>query len=283
MGTSERDSGRKRRKRKKTDEDVPKKRRKKGSKKSSKKKKGGRVRADGRRVRGPDKKKRKSPKKEAAPTPPRLETCGEYGGRKRNGEPCNRPAGKGVPGRKVGTCSRHLIMHLQTPSGEVIQVGDQLSRAVSGLTRTQKAFVTALSYTGVLTTAAEMSEVPRSNHNYWLRKSVQYAEAIEVAKEIAADRVEAEVRRRGVHGTLEPVGWFRGQPGGYVRKYSDTLLIFLAKKVRPEFRDKIEVGGMGGGPLELKKTSDEELVASATMLAAKIADLVDDSTNNEDE
>ena len=51
---------------------------------------------------------------------------------------------------------------------------------------------------------------------------------------------EVEARRRAVEGVEEPVGWFQGTPGGTVRKYSDTLLIFLLKGARPhKYRDNI--------------------------------------------
>ena len=51
---------------------------------------------------------------------------------------------------------------------------------------------------------------------------------------MAADILEDEVDRRAVEGVEKPVGWHKGKPGGYVREYSDTLLIFLLKGDRPE-------------------------------------------------
>ena len=51
--------------------------------------------------------------------------------------------------------------------------------------------------------------------------------------------LEREARRRAVEGVEEPVGFYKGEPSAYVRKYSDTLLIFLMKGARPDkYRDR---------------------------------------------
>jgi hypothetical protein len=65
-----------------------------------------------------------------------------------------------------------------------------------------------------------------------------------MAKEMAADRLEEEAWRRAVEGVEEPVGFYRGEPGAYVRRHSDTLLIFLLKGLRPEqYRERYEHSG----------------------------------------
>lgn len=46
---------------------------------------------------------------------------------------------------------------------------------------------------------------------------------------MAADLLEAEVHRRAVEGWVEPTGWYKDVPGGYVRRFSDVLLIFKLK------------------------------------------------------
>ena len=58
---------------------------------------------------------------------------------------------------------------------------------------------------------------------------------------MAGDILEAEAHRRAVEGVEEPVGWYKGQAGGTVRRYSDVLLMFLLKGVLPErYKDRIE-------------------------------------------
>ena len=54
------------------------------------------------------------------------------------------------------------------------------------------------------------------------------------------DDLELEARRRAVEGTERPV-FYQGGEVGYVREYSDTLLIFLLKAHRPnKFRERVE-------------------------------------------
>ena len=59
--------------------------------------------------------------------------------------------------------------------------------------------------------------------------------------ENAADLLEEEARRRAHDGVDEPV-WFQGVQCGTVRKYSDTLLIFLLKGAKPDkYRERSSV------------------------------------------
>ncbi len=68
--------------------------------------------------------------------------------------------------------------------------------------------------------------------------------ALGLADKAAADLLESEAYKRAVHGWNEPVGWYMGQAGGMVRKYSDVLLIFLLKGIRPDkYRERVELRG----------------------------------------
>ncbi len=43
-----------------------------------------------------------------------------------------------------------------------------------------------------------------------------------------------------MEGVEEPVRWYKGEAGGMVRKYSDVLLIFLLKGLRPDkYKDRV--------------------------------------------
>ncbi len=89
-----------------------------------------------------------------------------------------------------------------------------------------------------------MAKVGRSSHYRWLEEHPDYHEAFELAKECAADVLEAAAYRRAVTGWDEPAGWYKGEAGGMVRKYSDVLLMFLLKGIRPDkYRDRMEVRG----------------------------------------
>ena len=98
----------------------------------------------------------------------------------------------------------------------------------------------------------------------------EFEEAYQDAKEGATDLMVAEARRRAVAGVRDPViyqgqqQYVRGSDGELrlddrgdpipltIRKYSDTLLIFLIKGARPgTYRDNVSVkhsGGVQSGP-----------------------------------
>lgn len=128
-----------------------------------------------------------------------------------------------------------------------IPTGSQIAAAHSITHPKKRACLTALAETGNVTEATRAAGVHRRTHYDWLdpKKSGQeaaaiYAEAVEDAMEAAADRLEREAFRRAVEGVDEPV-YQGGELVGTVRKYSDTLLIFLLKGARPEkFRERHE-------------------------------------------
>ncbi len=123
----------------------------------------------------------------------------------------------------------------------------------------QRALLVAFLETGNVRRACEVAKVGRSSHYRWLEQHKAYREAFNVAKQCAADLLEAEAYRRAVEGVEEPVGWYKGKPGGVVRKYSDVLLIFLLKGLRPEkYRDRVELHGQLAN-LDLSRLDDDSL------------------------
>lgn len=65
------------------------------------------------------------------------------------------------------------------------------------------------------------------------------------------DVFEEEARRRAIDGVDEPV-FQQGECVGFMRKYSDTLLVMMLKGRRPEtYRDRQEITGANGGPVAL--------------------------------
>lgn len=57
--------------------------------------------------------------------------------------------------------------------------------------------------------------------------------------------------------------WYKGQPGGYVWEYSDLLLMFRLKALRPEeYRERVEVRGAFAS-IDLNRLSDEQLARLA--------------------
>jgi len=144
----------------------------------------------------------------------------------------------------------------------------------------------AMARTCNLLRACQIADVDPSTHYHWMREDPVYAAAFEIAKSRGADMLEAEAVRRAYQGIDEPV--FNGgkramdfvfnedgtvkmqtNPDGSlkldadglpmpamipaaVRKYSDTLLIFLMKGAMPDkYRERWtgELTGKDGKPL----------------------------------
>jgi hypothetical protein len=144
------------------------------------------------------------------------------------------------------------------------------------VTPQQRAFLAAFRNTGNVRLACEAANVGRSSHYRWLNRDPAYREAFAVAKEEVADLLEAEAYRRAVEGVEKPVGWYKGKPGGYVREYSDTLLIFLLKGLRPEkYGDRVEVRGALAN-LDLNLLPDEAIdrIADGEPVMAVLASMV---------
>jgi hypothetical protein len=124
----------------------------------------------------------------------------------------------------------------------------------------KRAFLAAVARTGNVTISAEIADVARSAHYQWLEADPVYVEAFEDAMEQAAQRLEAEARRRAEEGVEEPV-FYKGKKCGVIRKYSDTLLIFLMKGAMPDKykeRTSTELTGAGGKPLTVSFISPSE-------------------------
>ena len=65
------------------------------------------------------------------------------------------------------------------------------------------------------------------------------------------DSMEEEVFRRAVKGTLKPV-FYKGEKVGQIREFSDTLLIFHLKALRPEkFRERFDIAQNIKGELDI--------------------------------
>lgn len=116
----------------------------------------------------------------------------------------------------------------------------------------KKTFLEGYRRSGNIRAAAEAAGIARRTHYNWIESDPEYAGAFEEAREDAADVLEAAAWKRAVVGVEEPTGWYQGMPGGTVRKYSDTLLIFLLKGMRPEkYRDRHELAGPNNEPLHV--------------------------------
>jgi hypothetical protein len=133
--------------------------------------------------------------------------------------------------------------------------------------RWQRAFLEHLRLTANVTRSALVARIDRGKVYDRRREDADFAAAWDDAKEQAADLLEEEAHRRAYHGVDEPVihqgelmgAWVNDQgqvvateaPGARkipltVKKYSDTLMIFLLKGARPEkYRENLKLTGNG--------------------------------------
>lgn len=107
------------------------------------------------------------------------------------------------------------------------------------------AFLSALADCGNVADAARQAGIARNALYLWKRDDSEFATEWEAALIAGGETLEEEAVRRARDGWDEPV-WYQGQQIGTVRRYSDTLLIFLLKGLMPEKyseRQKIEHSG----------------------------------------
>jgi hypothetical protein len=104
----------------------------------------------------------------------------------------------------------------------------------------KRAFLVAYSECGNISQAAKLAGIDRTNHYQWLDNDPDYPELFKAADEAAGDKLEQEARRRAVEGTNKPI-FYKGEVCGTVTEYSDILLMFLLKGVRPDkFAERIK-------------------------------------------
>ena len=128
---------------------------------------------------------------------------------------------------------------------------------------------------GDITLTAKVTGIDRSTHYKWLEDDPEYQLSFTEADKQAADILETEAYRRAVKGVNKPI-YYKGKRCGYVREYSDTLLIVLLKARRPEkYRERHEITGKDGAPLNnnlniiVKDNETKELLARAVERTGK--------------
>ncbi len=164
-----------------------------------------------------------------------MAVCGDYGGTTQDGTPCQRK----VNGSPCPDHSEELFAEIRHPK--------------------KRAFLQAFVLTASKTRAAEAAGIHRTTQytDQWLDDD-EFQAALRKAQNMAIDHLEAEAVRRATEGVKKPVGFYKGEPSAFVREYSDTLLIVLLKANAPErYRERTEITGPDGGPLEIKRVETE--------------------------
>jgi len=130
----------------------------------------------------------------------------------------------------------------------------------------KKEFLKFYTELGVVTKAAKIVGITRQSVHQLRKKDEDFALCMKEAKEEYVDNMEAEAKRRAVDGVIEDV-YYQGEKVGEKRVYSDKLLLELLKKEKPDaFRERKEITGPGGGPLEINilQFNDPELPIDTT-------------------
>lgn len=127
-------------------------------------------------------------------------------------------------------------------------------------------FLEALAECGCVSHAANEAKFSRVRFYQERLIDTEFAERWDDALNIGNGAVDDEIYRRAVEGWDEPV-FYKGDVCGTVRKYSDTLLIFLAKARRPNtYRDNIKIEHSGGLSMSSEACEDKARKAAQERL-----------------
>jgi hypothetical protein len=133
------------------------------------------------------------------------------------------------------------------------------------------AFLETLAETANVTAAAQSVSLNRQ-YLYVLRENEpEFAERWDAAVKLGTHALEDEAARRAKDGWEEPV-FYQGVECGHVRKFSDTLLIFLLKARDPKYRERLDLAGPNGGPIPVSNTVE---VIDAAEAARRYQQLMD--------
>jgi hypothetical protein len=134
-------------------------------------------------------------------------------------------------------------------------------------------FLKALSTAPNVAAACRAAGISRKAAYDARKRDPDFAEAWEEALQGAVDDLIGEAYRRARHGVEKPV-LYKGRPAGdwvlpdgsiagpgaegarfrpiTIREYSGTLLMFLVKAYRPEFRDRAQLSGPHAAPARVR-------------------------------
>ena len=147
-------------------------------------------------------------------------------------------------------------------------------------------FLKGIAITGVTLTGCEKAAhilnpdtlLPFSRQQYskWRNDFPVFDAAWNDAAEAAYDAMEAEAVQRGSVGSVEEE--FYGKNGEIIstkKRRSDTLLMFMLNGRRSGvFRNRTELTGPNGGPLQMTLAADDARARLAAKIQAKIAGAV---------
>ena len=106
----------------------------------------------------------------------------------------------------------------------------------------KKAMIAAFAHRGVITEACRIAKIVVQTHKVWMHEDPEYREAFKYACQVYTERLEVEADRRAVQGVQEDIFGKGGEVIGSRTKYSDALLMFRLKALKPhKYRERTEV------------------------------------------
>lgn len=131
-----------------------------------------------------------------------------------------------------------------------------MSAATKPTSKKRRAFLAHLAKHGNVSAAALASGMKRCSWYDLRAKDAEFAKQWEDAVEIATDLLILEAKRRAYKGTRKPV-FYQGVKCGAVREYSDSLMMFLIKAKKPEYREKTDINV--NGEINIRELPDDQL------------------------
>ena len=125
-------------------------------------------------------------------------------------------------------------------------------------------FIKALKISGRVDLACKASKAARGWAYEWRDKDSDFADNWTAALAIGREILKDEAFRRAHDGVNEP-HFYQGEPCGFVRKYSDTLLMFLIKQADPSYREHFQIdhGNAGSRPFIFQMLLHPDATAAA--------------------
>lgn len=125
------------------------------------------------------------------------------------------------------------------------------------------AVIKALARRGNVTEALRAAKAGRGWVYGWRQRDAEFHDAFEDARACGIEVLKDEAHRRAYAGILEPV-FYQGDECARVRKYSDTLLMFLIKQADPTYREhfQIEHATAAGRPFIFQMTLHPDAMAA---------------------
>lgn len=119
-------------------------------------------------------------------------------------------------------------------------------------------FLAHLAKYGFVERAAKAAGVNRDTARNARKSDAAFSRAWDEALAVYTETLEAEADRRAYKGTLKPV-FYQGVKCGAIREFSDTLLIFRLKALKPEvYKDRSETNHTGNVTVEIVRFGQDQ-------------------------